>query len=89
MIRSEDDTKLGGIIANALEDRNKIQKDLERLEHSDENNRIKFNRDKTKLHTWGGIQTHNYRMGDTSLSNTMRKKDFGILVDHKLNMSQQ
>ena len=32
---------------------------------------------------------HSYKMGDTWLSNTTNKKDLGIVVDHKLNMSQQ
>ena len=31
---------------------------------------------------------HSYKMGDTWHSNTTRKKDLGIVVDHKLNMSQ-
>ena len=32
---------------------------------------------------------HSYKMGDTWLSKTTSKKDLGIVVDHKLNMSQQ
>ena len=43
-----DDTKLGGI-ANNLEDRNKIQNDLDRMEHWTKSNRMKFNRDKYKV----------------------------------------
>ena len=35
-------TKLS-VIANTLEDRNKLQSDLDRLEHRAENNRMKFN----------------------------------------------
>ena len=34
-------------------------------------------------------QRHSYKMGDTWLSNTTKEKDLGIVVDHKLNMSQQ
>ena len=34
-------------------------------------------------------QLHSYKMGDTWLSKTTSKKDLGIVVDHKLNMSQQ
>ena len=41
-IKSADDTKLGGI-SNTLEDRKKLQSDLDRLEHRAENNRMKFN----------------------------------------------
>ena len=38
LIKFADDTKLGGI-ASTLEDRNKLQSDLDRLERWDENNR--------------------------------------------------
>ena len=34
-------------------------------------------------------QIHSYKMGDIWLSNTTNEKDLGIVVDHKLNMSQQ
>ena len=49
LIKFADDTKLGRI-ANTLEDRNRFQKYLDRLEHWAENNRMKFNRDKCKVH---------------------------------------
>ena len=89
LIKFADDTKLGGI-ANTLEDRNKLQSDLDRLERWAENNRMKFNRDKCQvLHLGKRNQMHNYKMGDTWLSNTTNEKDLGIVVDHKLNMSQQ
>ena len=32
---------------------------------------------------------HKYRMGDTWLDSSICERDFGILVDNKLNMSQQ
>ena len=32
---------------------------------------------------------HSYKMGDIWLSNTMSEKGLGIVVDHKLNMSQE
>ena len=89
LIKFADDTKLGGT-ANTLEDRNKIQSDLDRLERWAENNRMKFNRDKCQvLHLGRGNQMQSYRMGDTWLNNTTSEKDLGIVVDHKLNMSQQ
>uniref|UniRef100_A0A8D0LA43 Ankyrin repeat and death domain containing 1B n=1 Tax=Sphenodon punctatus TaxID=8508 RepID=A0A8D0LA43_SPHPU len=50
LIKFADDTKLGGI-ANTLEDRNKIQNDLHKLENWAETNKIKFNRDKCKVLT--------------------------------------
>ena len=89
LIKFADDTKLGGI-ANTLEDRNKLQCDLDRLERWAENNRMKFNRDKCQvLHLGKRNQMHSYKMGDTWVSNTTNEKDLGIVVDHKLNMSQQ
>ena len=48
LIKFADDTKLGGI-ANTLEDRNKLQSDLDRLENRAENNRMKLNRDKCQV----------------------------------------
>ena len=48
LVKFADDTEVGRI-ANTLEDRNKIQKDLDRMEHWAESNRMKFNRDKCKV----------------------------------------
>ena len=60
-----DDTKLGRII-NTLKDRNKIQNDLDRMEHWTENNKMKFNSDKYKvLHLRKRNQLHSYNMGHT------------------------
>ena len=83
-----DDTKLGGI-ANTLEDRNKIQNDLDRLQQWAENNRMKFNRDKYKvLNHKKRKQMHIYKMGDIWLNHITSEKDLGIVIDYKLNMSQ-
>ena len=63
LIKFADDTKLGGI-ANTLEDRNKLQSDLDRLELWAENNRMKFNKDKCQvLHVGKRNQMHGYKMG--------------------------
>ena len=78
-VKFADDTKMCRI-ANTLEDRNKIQNDLDRMEHWAESNRMKFNSDKCKvLHLGKGNQLHSYKMGDTSLSKTTSKKDLGIV----------
>ena len=62
LVKSADDTKLGGI-PNTLEDRNKIQNDLDRMEHWAESNRMKFSRDKCEvLHLGENKQTHSYKM---------------------------
>uniref|UniRef100_A0A803T2T7 Reverse transcriptase domain-containing protein n=1 Tax=Anolis carolinensis TaxID=28377 RepID=A0A803T2T7_ANOCA len=89
IIKFADDTKLGGT-ANTPEDRSRIQNDLDRLERWAETNKMKFNRDKCKILHFGrknGMQR--YRMGDTWLDSSTREKDLGVLVDNKLNMSQQ
>ena len=63
LIKFADDTKLDGI-ANTLEDRNKLQSDIDRLEHWAKNNRMKFNRDACKvLHLGKRNQMHSYKMG--------------------------
>ena len=54
LVKFVEDTKFGGI-ANTLEDRSKIQNDLDSLGHWAENNRMKFNREKCQvLHLGGG-----------------------------------
>lgn len=74
------------IIANTLEDKNKIQKDLDKLKHYGESKRMKFNRDKYKcLLRYIKPST---LWGDTWLSNTTSEKDLGIVVDLKVNISQ-
>ena len=74
----------------ALEDRNKIQSDLGGLEHGDESSRMKFRRDMCKaLHLGKRNQLQSYKMGETWLSKTTSGKDLGIVVHHKVNMSQQ
>ena len=73
----------------ALEDRKKIQNYLDRMEHWAESNRMKFSREKCKiLHLRKRNPLHSYKMGETWLSKTTSKKDLGIVVDQKLNMSQ-
>uniref|UniRef100_A0A803T6I5 Reverse transcriptase domain-containing protein n=1 Tax=Anolis carolinensis TaxID=28377 RepID=A0A803T6I5_ANOCA len=88
-IKFADDTKLGGI-ANTPEDRSRIQNDLDRLERWAETNKMKFNRDKCKILHFGRKNgNQRYRMGDAWLDSSVCEKDLGVLVDNKLNMSQQ
>uniref|UniRef100_A0A803TCK4 Reverse transcriptase domain-containing protein n=1 Tax=Anolis carolinensis TaxID=28377 RepID=A0A803TCK4_ANOCA len=90
IIKFTDDTKLGGI-TNTPEDRSRIQNDLNRLERWAETNKMKFNRDRCKILHFGrknGMQR--YKMGDDAwLDSSTCEKDLGVLVDNKLNMSQQ
>uniref|UniRef100_A0A674JM42 Reverse transcriptase domain-containing protein n=1 Tax=Terrapene triunguis TaxID=2587831 RepID=A0A674JM42_9SAUR len=89
LIKFADDTKLGGV-ASALEDRIKIQNDLDKLEKWSEVNGMKFNKDKCKvLHLGRNNQLHTYKMGNDCLGRSTAGKDLGVIVDHKLNMSQQ
>ena len=79
LIKFADDTKLGGV-GNTAEERIRFQNELNRLENWAQANKMNFNRDKCKvLHLGRKNQMHKYTC----------EKDLGVLVDHKLNMSQQ
>lgn len=41
------------------------------------------------LHLGNNDEKHKYRMWDNWLSDSTAEKDLGVLVDHRLNMSQQ
>ena len=59
LVKFADD--MGGI-ANTVEDRNKIENDLDRMAHWAKSNRMKFNRDKCKvLHLRKRNQLHSYK----------------------------
>uniref|UniRef100_A0A670HPH4 Gypsy retrotransposon integrase-like protein 1 n=1 Tax=Podarcis muralis TaxID=64176 RepID=A0A670HPH4_PODMU len=89
LIKFADDTKLGGV-ANTPEDRITLQNDLDRLENWAKTNKMNFNREKCKvLHLGKKNERHKYKMGDTWLESSTCEKDLGVLVDHKLDMSQQ
>uniref|UniRef100_A0A8C5RTB7 Ubiquitin-like domain-containing protein n=1 Tax=Laticauda laticaudata TaxID=8630 RepID=A0A8C5RTB7_LATLA len=82
-IKFSDDTKLAGIV-NILEDKLKIQKDLDRLEQWALSNKMKFNVEKSKvLHLSRKKPRYKYRLG----RNSNCERDLGVLVDDDLNMS--
>ncbi|XP_073537645.1 uncharacterized protein [Phyllobates terribilis] len=81
LIQFADDTKLGGI-ANTREERERIQKDLNKLEQWAATNRMVFNREKCKvLHLGNKNEKSIYRMGGIELSNSTCEKDLEGLME--------
>ncbi|GAB0176307.1 mitochondrial enolase superfamily member 1 [Grus japonensis] len=84
-----DDTKLCGV-AGMLEGGDATQRDLDRLERWAHVNLMKFDKAKCKvLHMGQHNPKHNYRLSREWIESSPEEKGLGVLVDKKLNMTQQ
>ncbi|GAB0186826.1 mitochondrial enolase superfamily member 1 [Grus japonensis] len=84
-----DGTKLCGMV-DTLEGRDEIQKDFGRLERWAHANRMKFNKSKCKvLHVGRRNPKHKYRLGEEWIKSSPEEKDWGVLVDEKLNVEER
>ncbi|GAB0180624.1 hypothetical protein GRJ2_000527700 [Grus japonensis] len=86
--KSADDTKPRGV-ADTLEGPAAIQRPLNRLEKPGDRNLMKFSKKCQVLHLGRNNPMHQHILGATPLESSPAERDLGVLVDTRLNMSQQ
>lgn len=80
---------LGGVV-DSVEGGKALQGDLDRSESWAIANNMKFNKSNGQaLHLGWGIPGYTYKLSDETLESSPPEKDLGVVVDSKLNMSQQ
>ena len=85
-----DDTKLGGV-DDTSEGCATFQRDLYRLDNWAKGTSWSSTMGNEKSFLWEGIThpIHQYGLGSDCLQGSSAEKDLGVLVDNKLNLSQQ